>query len=106
MDEETARVFGELREVAAGLGLIVHPMSTEDVLEEGRRAWLSLGYRFHLTRSAAGSPLASGWCTNADTARDRFAAAVDEYGGRPGAVITLIDEAERRTLAVHPGRLS
>lgn len=106
MDEETARIFGELREVAADLGLVVHPISEEELLEEGRRAWLARGYRYHLTRTATGSPLASGWCTDEDTARDRFTALVDEYGSRPGAVITLVDEAERRTLAVWPGRLS
>lgn len=105
MDEETARVFDELREVAAGLGLVVHPISREEVAERGRRAWVRRGYRFRLTRSAAGSPLASGWCAGEDTARARFAALVDEYGGRPGAVITLVDEVERRTLAVWPRRL-
>ena len=106
MDAETARIFGELRDVAADLGLTLHPISEEEFLEEGRRAWLARGYRFHLTRTAVGDPLASGWSTDEDTARDRFAAVVDEYGSRPGAVITLIDEAERRTLAVHLGRLA
>lgn len=106
MGEETARIFGEIRDVAADLGLVLHPISEEELLKEGRRAWLALGYRYHLTRSATDSPLASGWSTDEDTARARFAALVDEYGSRPGAVITLIDEAERRTLAVWPGRLS
>lgn len=106
MDEGTARIFGELREVAAGLGLAVRPVSTEEFLEQGRRAWLRRGCRFHITVSADGSPPASGWSADEDTARDRFAALVDEYGGWPGAVITLVDEAERRTLAVWPGRLA
>ena len=106
MDEETARIFGELRDVAADLGLTLHPISEGELCEEVRQVRLRRGYRYHLTRTAVGDPLASGWCTDEDTAHARFAALVDEYGSRPGAVITLIDEAERRTLAVWPGRLS
>lgn len=70
--------------------------------EKGRRAWLHLGYRFHITRSADGSPLASSWWVDEDAARTRFARVVAESGGRPGARITLVDEAEQTTLATWP----
>lgn len=83
MDDETARVFGELREVAA-----------------------SLGYRYHITLSAPDCPPASGWSVDEDVALARFVALVDEHSGSPGTTITLVDELERRTLAAWPGGLS
>lgn len=106
MDDETARVVAEVREIAAGLGLAVHPIGADELRELGRRARLRRGYRYHITRSADGSPLASGWWVDEDAARDRFAVLVDEFGDRPGAVITLIDEVECRAIAVWPGWLS
>jgi hypothetical protein len=61
--------------------------------------------RFHITRSAAGSPLASGWWSDEGAARRRFSTVVDQYGSRPGACIALIDEAERKLLAAWPEEL-
>jgi len=106
VDDETARVFDELREIAASLGLTVHPVSQDESRELGRRAWIRLGYRYQITRSAPGSPLAGCWSVDEASALARFAAFVVECGGSPGAAITLVDEVERRTLAVWPGGLS
>ncbi|MFJ9101264.1 hypothetical protein ACIRJM_22685 [Streptomyces sp. NPDC102405] len=100
MDDQTDRLLGEVREVAASIGLIARPVSTEEFLEMGRRAHLSRGRRFHITRSATDSPLASGWWADEDAARQRFRVLVDSFGQLPGAVIALVDEADRRTLAV------
>jgi len=105
VDDETARIFGEVREIAASLGLTVHPVSHDESRELGRRAWIRLGYRYSITRSAPGSPPAGGWSRDEASALARFAALVDEEGD-PGIVVTLVDEVERRTLAVWPGGLS
>lgn len=102
---ETARILNHLREAAAEMGLTVRIVPTEEFQERGRRAWLARGRRFHITKSAVGHPLASGWWADEDAARDRFKVLVEEFGGRPGACIALVDEAERKTLAAWPEEL-
>lgn len=102
VDDQTDQLLDEVRDLAASIGLTPRPVSTEEFLEMGRRAQLSRGRRFHITRSATGSPLASGWWADEDAARARFRVLVASFGWRPGAVIALVDEAERRTLAVWP----
>lgn len=101
-DPETARTLDDLREAAAETGLTVRIVPTDEFQERGRRAWLARGSRFHITRSTVGCPLASSWWADEDAARDRFRVLVEEFGGRPGACITLVDEAERTTLAAWP----
>lgn len=105
-DPHTARIFNDLREVAAEVGLTVRTVPTEEFQEWGRRAWLARGRRFHITKSATGHPLASGWWAGEDAARDRFRVLVEEFGGLPGAIITLVDELERTTLAAWPEGLA
>jgi hypothetical protein len=58
--------------------------------------------RFHLTLTAAGRPVGHGWWSNVTVARGKFVSWVGAYGATPGARLTLVDEAEARTLAVWP----
>lgn len=102
MDEHTAHILDDLREAAAEVGLTARIMPTDEFQELGRRAWLARGSRFHITRSAVGYPPASSWWVDEEAARDRFHALVEEFGGRAGACIALVDEAERTTLAAWP----
>lgn len=102
MDPDTARTVDILRQAAAEVGLTMRIMSAEEFHEKGRRAQLRRGRRFRITRSATEWPLASSWWAEEDAARDRFRALVDEFAGRPGARVELVDEAERTMLAVWP----
>jgi hypothetical protein len=77
-------------------------VSVDEFEEMGRRALLRRGYRFRVTRSAPGVPLARSCWRDEDGARGRYQELVDSFGQRPGAVIALVDEAERRLLAVWP----
>ncbi|MGW3031211.1 hypothetical protein ACWDCB_08235 [Streptomyces sp. NPDC001178] len=95
-------IFADLREVTAELGLTMRPISQEEWEEKGRRAALRRGWRFHLIISVPGQPALHGWSSDAETARERFAARVSKYEGVPGARIVLVDQAERATLAVWP----
>ncbi|WP_327691335.1 hypothetical protein OG870_22685 [Streptomyces sp. NBC_00461] len=58
--------------------------------------------RFHLTLTAVGRPVAHGWWSDETIARGRFVSWVGKYGAIPGSRLTLVDEAEARTLAVWP----
>ena len=101
-DPQTERLLAEVREIAARVGLTARPVSVDEFHEMGRRARLRRGQRFHITRSATGSPLASSWWTDEAAARERFRTLVESFGQLPGAVIALVDEAERKALAVWP----
>lgn len=74
--------------------------------DKGRSAWLHHGYRYHITRAAAGSPLASSWWKDEDAARARFAAVVAELGDRDGVRAALVDEETDTVLEEWPGVVS
>jgi hypothetical protein len=102
MDPVTRKVFDDIQEAAARVGLTVTPVSAEEFLEMGRRAMLRRGRRFHVTASATGHPVFSSWWVDEGAARERFRIQVGKWASRPGACVTLIDETERETLAVWP----
>ena len=104
-DPQTDRLLAEVREVAAQYGLTSRPVSTEEFREMGRRALLRRGFRFTVTRSAPGVPLATSCWRDEEGARGRFRELTVSFGLRPGATIALMDEAERTLLAVWPEAL-
>ena len=105
-DPVSAALLADIREAAAEVGLTARTVTIAEFEEAGRRAWLRRGYRFHITASATGHPMASSWCVDEATARERFAAIAARWSSRPGARIILIDEAERTTLAAWQGEPS
>lgn len=102
MDPVDAGIFGIIREAAEPLGLTMRIVSAEEFEEQGRRGFLRLGRRFHITVSCPGYPKTSCWPLSEDAARSFFAGAVDRHRERPGVRIRLIDEAERTVLAAWP----
>ncbi|MEU0053509.1 hypothetical protein ABZ299_28410 [Streptomyces sp. NPDC006184] len=58
--------------------------------------------RYHLRLSADGRPVQHGWWGSEETARDKFRRWVGEYGGMPGARVTLTDEETGDVLATWP----
>ncbi|MGW2523952.1 hypothetical protein ACWC09_44620 [Streptomyces sp. NPDC001617] len=95
-------IFADLRDMAAELGLTMRPISEGEFQESSRCAWLRLGRRFHLVISATGQPTLTSWHMGETVARGRFTATAAEFRAVPGARVALIDEAERKTLAVWP----
>ncbi|GAB1333496.1 hypothetical protein ACE1SV_00860 [Streptomyces sp. E-15] len=58
--------------------------------------------RYHLLLSADGRPVQHGWWGREEVARDKFRRWVGEYGGLPGARVTLTDEQTADVLATWP----
>lgn len=101
-DRELDQLLDVVRDAAATVGLTARPVDAEEFEEMGRRALLRRGFRYRVSRSATGSPLARSCWRDEAGARGRFAALVESFGSRPGAVITLMDEQERILLAAWP----
>ncbi|MER6492748.1 hypothetical protein [Streptomyces griseorubiginosus] len=101
-DRELDELLNVVREAAATVGLTARPIPADEFEEMGRRALLRRGFRYRVSRSAPGSPLASSSWRDEAGARERFGELVSSFGGRPGAVVTLMDEQERRLVAVWP----
>lgn len=101
-DPISARLLDDIREAAGGLGLTMRAVSVDEFEESGRRAFLRLGRRFHVTVCAPGYPKTSCWPRDEAAARTFFSDAIDRHRERPGVTIKLIDEAARETLAVWP----
>jgi len=101
-DRELDDLLDVVREAAATVGLTARPIPADEFEEMGRRALLRRGFRYRVSRSAPHSPLASSCWRDETAARERFGELVASFGSRPGAVITLMDERERRLLAVWP----
>ncbi|MFE2045716.1 hypothetical protein ACFXAZ_33335 [Streptomyces sp. NPDC059477] len=57
---------------------------------------------YHLLLAVDGEPVQHGWWADETTARQKAVAWIGEYGGRPGARITLVDEATGETLTDWP----
>ena len=101
-DRELDELLDVVREAAAMVGLAARTIPVDEFEEMGRRALLRRGFRYRVSRSATGSPLARSCWRDEAGARERFAALVESFGSRPGAVITLTDEQDRRLVAVWP----
>lgn len=101
-DRELDELLDVVREAAGTVGLTARPIGFDEFEEMGRRALLRRGFRYRISTSALGSPLARSCWRDEAGARERFGELVASFGSRPGAVITLMDEQERRLLAVWP----
>lgn len=101
-DRELDLFLDVVRDAAATAGLTARSVDADEFEEMGRRALLREGFRYRISLWATGSPLTrSCWRVEAG-ARGRFDELVESFGCRPGAVITLVDEVDRRLLAVWP----
>lgn len=58
--------------------------------------------RYRLTATSAGRPAITGWWDREDVARGKFRDWVGQYGGLPGARVTLVDEEQGVTLTEWP----
>ncbi|MFC9282834.1 hypothetical protein [Streptomyces collinus] len=58
--------------------------------------------RYHLLLTSGGRPVQHGWWSVEVIARDKFRRWVGEYGGMPGARVTLADEGTAGVLAAWP----
>lgn len=101
-DRELDELLDVVREAAATVGLTARTIPVDEFEEMGRRALLRHGFRYRVSRSATGSPLARSCWRDEAGAQERFAALVESFGSRPGAVITLMDGQEQRLVAVWP----
>ena len=101
-DRELDELLDVVRDAASMVGLTARPIPVDEFEEMGRRALLRQGFRYRISRSAPDSPLARSCWRDEAGARQRFEKLVQSFGRRPGAVITLMDEQERRLLAAWP----
>ncbi|MFJ7147097.1 hypothetical protein ACIQVT_02695 [Streptomyces sp. NPDC100445] len=58
--------------------------------------------RYHLRLRSGGRPVQHGWWDREETARDKYRRWIGEYGGMPGASVTLTDEETGDVLATWP----
>ncbi|MDH6224381.1 hypothetical protein [Streptomyces sp. MJP52] len=58
--------------------------------------------RFHLTLTAAGRRVLTGWWPDEAVARRKFTRWIGEYGSMPDARVTLVDEETGATLTEWP----
>lgn len=58
--------------------------------------------RYHLTLTAAGRPVMHGWWSVRATVDRKFREWIGEQGSKPGARVTLVDEASGDVLAEWP----
>ena len=59
--------------------------------------------RYRLTLAADSRPLMHGWWGSEATARSKFSSWIGQYGGLPGARVTLADEETGGVLTEWPG---